>query len=68
MFNYLYCDILGLMDPESLRQFLTGRVHDRTGDDVCPAICCPMSQYPGQENDGDRNLQQYCGSEQEAKP
>jgi hypothetical protein len=26
MFNYLYCDIVGLMDPESLRQFLTGRV------------------------------------------
>jgi hypothetical protein len=26
MFNYLYCDVLGLMDPESLRGFLDGNV------------------------------------------
>ncbi|MBI1759775.1 MAG: hypothetical protein HYR62_11220 [Actinobacteria bacterium] len=24
--NYLYCDIVGLMDPELLRQYLTGNV------------------------------------------
>jgi hypothetical protein len=24
--NYLYCDVLGLMDPESLRQYLNGEV------------------------------------------
>lgn len=26
MFNYLYCDIMALMDPESLNQFMTGNV------------------------------------------
>ncbi|MBI5869384.1 MAG: hypothetical protein HZB44_00255 [Actinobacteria bacterium] len=26
MFNYLYCDVLALMDPESLQQFLTGSI------------------------------------------
>lgn|SRR5574341_122732 len=26
MFNYLYCDIVGLMDPELLKQFMTGDV------------------------------------------
>lgn len=26
--NYLYCDLLGLMDPEALRQFLAGTVDD----------------------------------------
>lgn len=27
MFNYLYCDIVGLMDSGQLRQFLAGRVN-----------------------------------------
>lgn len=27
MLNYLYCDLMGLMDPESLKQFLTGDVN-----------------------------------------
>jgi len=27
MLNYLYCDLLGLMDPEALKQFLTGDVN-----------------------------------------
>ncbi|HMB45986.1 MAG TPA: DUF6326 family protein [Candidatus Methanoperedens sp.] len=26
MFNYLYCDIMGLMDPVLLKQFMTGNV------------------------------------------
>ncbi len=26
MFNYLYCDVLGLMDPESLKGFMNGNV------------------------------------------
>lgn len=26
MFNYLYCDVLGLMDPELLKQILTGNL------------------------------------------
>ena len=26
MFNYLYCDIMGLMDPELLKQYMTGNV------------------------------------------
>ncbi len=26
MFNYLYCDIVGLMDPELLNQYLNGNV------------------------------------------
>jgi MFS family permease len=26
LFNYLYCDLVGLMDSELLRQYLTGRV------------------------------------------
>ncbi|MCE1254335.1 MAG: DUF6326 family protein, partial [Anaerolineae bacterium] len=26
MFNYLYCDLMGLMDPVLLNQFITGRV------------------------------------------
>src|SRR6266516_4356256 len=25
--NYIYCDVVGLMDPELLRQFLTGNVN-----------------------------------------
>jgi hypothetical protein len=24
--NYLYCDVLGLMDPKSLKEFMTGKV------------------------------------------
>ena len=24
--NYLYCDLLGLMDPDSLKQYLTGNI------------------------------------------
>lgn len=28
MFNYLYCDLVGLMDTEQLRQFVDGRVGD----------------------------------------
>jgi hypothetical protein len=27
VFNYLYCDVIGLMDPGLLRQLLTGRVN-----------------------------------------
>ena len=27
MLNYLYCDVLGLMDPSVLREFLTGEVN-----------------------------------------
>ena len=27
MLNYLYCDLMGLMDPETLKQFLTGDVN-----------------------------------------
>lgn len=26
-FNFLYCDVLSLMDPELLKQYLTGRVN-----------------------------------------
>jgi hypothetical protein len=26
MFNYLYCDVMSLMDPELLKQFMTGNV------------------------------------------
>ena len=26
MFNYLYCDVISLMDPELLKQYLTGNV------------------------------------------
>jgi hypothetical protein len=26
MFNYLYCDLVGMMDPNLLKQFLTGTV------------------------------------------
>ncbi len=26
MFNYLYCDVISLMDPEFLKQYLTGNV------------------------------------------
>ncbi|MCZ7402154.1 MAG: DUF6326 family protein [Candidatus Methanoperedens sp.] len=26
MFNYLYCDFMGLMDPELLKQYMTGNV------------------------------------------
>ena len=26
MFNYLYCDVVALMDPELLKQFMTGNV------------------------------------------
>ncbi len=26
MFNYLYCDVVGLMDPTLLKQFMTGNV------------------------------------------
>ena len=26
MFNYLYCDLLGLMDPEALKGFMNGNV------------------------------------------
>jgi hypothetical protein len=25
--NYLYCDVIGLMDPEMLRQYLTGNIN-----------------------------------------
>ncbi|MBA4381529.1 MAG: hypothetical protein C0406_03090 [Sideroxydans sp.] len=28
MFNYLYCDVLGLMDSTMLKQFLMGRLDD----------------------------------------
>jgi MFS family permease len=28
MFNYLYCDVLGVMDSTMLKQFLTGRLDD----------------------------------------
>ena len=27
MLNYLYCDVIGLMDPDLLRQYLTGSVN-----------------------------------------
>jgi len=26
MFNYLYCDVIGIMDPNLLKQFITGTV------------------------------------------
>jgi hypothetical protein len=26
MFNYLYCDVVALMDPQLLKQFMTGNV------------------------------------------
>lgn len=33
MFNYLYCDVFGLIDPVLLNQYLTGTIGDITIDE-----------------------------------
>lgn len=27
MFNYLYCDVIALMNPQQLKQFINGNIH-----------------------------------------
>ena len=41
MFNYLYCDVMSLMDPRFLKQYLTGSVggvHVTPGFLLCAAV------------------------------